>query len=213
MVGNKSRSLLLSRPLFALTYPLFVPIFSGTVRAICRPKVHQRVVYNGHKRLHALKFQSIVAANGLIANLFGPIEGRRHDAYLLSESKVLEKMEQLLDDRGRPLCIYGDPAYPLRPQLMGPFKGSTLSTEEQLFNKRMSACRISVEWVFGQLLQTFAFVDYKKNQKLFLQPVAKYFKVAALLTNCHTCLYGSTTATYFNVTPPTIDEYLVRRLN
>ncbi|KAK3705284.1 hypothetical protein QZH41_008168, partial [Actinostola sp. cb2023] len=45
----------------------------GTVRPICRPGENQRVVYNGHKRVHGLKFQSVVAPNGLIANLFGPI--------------------------------------------------------------------------------------------------------------------------------------------
>lgn len=31
----------------------------GTVRPICRPGELQRTVYNGHKRVHALKFQSI----------------------------------------------------------------------------------------------------------------------------------------------------------
>ena len=46
----------------------------GTVRAICRPKVNQRAVCNGHKRVHTLKFQSVVAPNGLIGNLFGPVE-------------------------------------------------------------------------------------------------------------------------------------------
>ena len=45
----------------------------GTVRPICRPGEQQRVMYNGHKRLHGLKFQSVVAPNGLIANLFGPV--------------------------------------------------------------------------------------------------------------------------------------------
>ena len=45
----------------------------GTVRPICRPGEHQRVVYNGHKRVHAIKFQSVVAPNGLVANLYGPI--------------------------------------------------------------------------------------------------------------------------------------------
>ena len=30
----------------------------GTVRSICRPQEMQRVVYNGHKRVHAIKFQS-----------------------------------------------------------------------------------------------------------------------------------------------------------
>ena len=42
----------------------------GRVRPICRPGENQRVMYNGHKRLHALKFQSVVAVNGLIANLY-----------------------------------------------------------------------------------------------------------------------------------------------
>ena len=45
----------------------------GTVRPICRPLQNQRIVYNGHKRVHALKFQSIVTPNGLIANLYGPV--------------------------------------------------------------------------------------------------------------------------------------------
>ena len=38
----------------------------GTVRPICRPGRNQRVVYNGHKRVHALKFQAVAAPNGLI---------------------------------------------------------------------------------------------------------------------------------------------------
>ena len=45
----------------------------GTVRPICRPLQNQRIFYNGHKRVHALKFQSIVTPNGLIANLYGPV--------------------------------------------------------------------------------------------------------------------------------------------
>ena len=32
----------------------------GTVRPISRPGQNQQVVYNGHKRVHALKFQSVV---------------------------------------------------------------------------------------------------------------------------------------------------------
>ena len=46
-----------------------------TVRPICRPGENQRVVYNGHKRVHrrhSLKFQSVVLPNGLIGNLAGP---------------------------------------------------------------------------------------------------------------------------------------------
>ena len=61
----------------------------GTVRPICRPKEHQRAVYNGHKRAHAIKVQSVVAPNGLTASLFGPVEGRRHDNRILAMSRAL----------------------------------------------------------------------------------------------------------------------------
>ena len=37
----------------------------GTVRPICRPQQNQKLVFNGHKRVHGLKFQSIVIPNGL----------------------------------------------------------------------------------------------------------------------------------------------------
>ena len=45
----------------------------GTVRPIARPNQHQRIVYNGHKRVHSLKFQSVALPNGLIGNMFGPV--------------------------------------------------------------------------------------------------------------------------------------------
>ena len=31
----------------------------GTVRPVCRPGVNQTVIYNGHKRVHSIKFQSV----------------------------------------------------------------------------------------------------------------------------------------------------------
>ena len=55
------------------TLPNCWGFIDGTVGAICRPEKNQRTVYNGQKRFHALKYQSVVAANGLIANLYGPI--------------------------------------------------------------------------------------------------------------------------------------------
>ena len=50
-----------------------IGFIDGTVRPICRPGEFQRVVYNGHKRVHALKFQSFTLPNGMIANMYGPV--------------------------------------------------------------------------------------------------------------------------------------------
>lgn len=101
----------------------------GTVRKIARPKYHQRVMYNGHKRVHAIKFQSIVLLNGLIGNLSGPYEGKRHDCTMLQESRVLPNLRQVAFHNGVPLCLYGDPAYPLAVHLQGPFREPALTPE------------------------------------------------------------------------------------
>ena len=46
---------------------------SEAVRPISRPEKGQRIVYNGQKRGHALKFQSLSLPNGLIGNLYGAV--------------------------------------------------------------------------------------------------------------------------------------------
>ena len=98
----------------------FVP---ATVRPMCRPGENQRTVYKGHKKIHAIKFQSVVAPNGLIANSFGTEESRRPDSGMLGDSGLLRKLQQHAYGPNRNiLCIYGDPVYPLRQQLMGPSK-------------------------------------------------------------------------------------------
>jgi len=147
--------------------------------------------------------------NGLIGNLFGPMNGRRHDAALLAESGILQECEARMNTTdGQPMYLYGDPAYPLRPHLMVPYKGN-LTAAQQQFNSSMSRVRETVEWGFGKTLSNFAFVDFKKNLKRGLQPVGLYYRVSVILANCHTCLYGSETSDYFNCPPCSLEEYLM----
>ena len=179
----------------------------GTVRPVCRPQTNQRVLYNGHKRVHAIKFQSVVAPNGMIANLYGPVEGKRHDSGMLVMSGLFPLLQMNSQKpNGDPLCIYGDPAYPLRNHLQGPFKGN-LNQIQKDYNKAMSQVRVSVEWVFGDIANYFAFLDFKKNLKIQLNAVGKMYIVCALLTNAHTCLYKSMTSSYFECDPPLLEEY------
>ena len=107
----------------------------GTVRPVSRPGKNQRVLYNGHKRVHAVKFQSIAAPNGLIANFYGPVEGKRHDSAMLAMSGILNQMQQYsVNLEGEILCVYGDPAYPLRPHLQAPYKGAGLAPDQLSWN-------------------------------------------------------------------------------
>ena len=180
----------------------------GTVRPICRPGTLQRTLYNGHKRVHAIKFQSVVAPNGLIANLYGPVEGRRHDSGMLADSGLLPQLRLYSrTPAGDPLCIYGDMGYPLRTQLQTPFRALRLTPLQQIFNTSMSSMRTSVEWVFGDIVNYFSFMDFRKNLKIGLSAIGKMYIVCALLTNARTCFYSSTTSNFFNLPPPSIHEY------
>ena len=182
------------------------------MRSIARPDKNQRTVYNGHKRVHALKFQSIALPNGLSGNLFGPVEGCRHDAAMLRESQLLNLLERFAHTQaGDVLCLYGDPAYPLRPQLIGPYREGDfplITDEMKLFNKAMSRVHISVDWLFGDVANYFKFIDYKKNLKIGMSAVGKQYIVSALFRNIITCLYGNTTCKYFELDPPTLHDYL-----
>ena len=140
--------------------------------------------------------------------MYGPVSGRRHDAYMLRVSGLQSKLATITKPDGSPYIVYGDPAYGLSRTILAPFRGSHLTSQEQDFNRAMSQVRISVEWTFGKIVTYFSYLDFKKSNKVLLQPVGKYYLVAAILTNCHTCLYGSQTSTYFNVDPPCLETYL-----
>ena len=123
--------------------------------------------------MHAIKFQSVVTPNGLIANLFGQVEGSKHDSGILAMSGLLNQLEQhSFTPDGQPLSIYGDPAYPHRVFLQCPFaRRPDLTVQEQAFKKSMSRVRVSVEWVFEDIVNYFKFTDFKKDLKIFLSAV------------------------------------------
>ena len=160
----------------------------GAVRPICRPGKNQRVVYNGHKRIHAPKFQSVVIPNGLIANLYGPVKGRQHNSAFLAMSGLLPQLEQRsFGPGGGTLWLYGVPTYPHRVHLQRPY--------------------VSVEWLFGDIINYFKFTDFKKNLKTGLSSVGKMYSVCALLQIALTCLRSSNTAKYFKLHPPALNDY------
>ena len=137
----------------------------GTVRQISRPKYHQRIMYNGHKSVHSIKFKSVLLLNGLIGNLAGPFEGKRHDSTMLQESGFLTTLQQIAFYNNHPLCIHGDPAYPLGIHLQAPFRDRELTPQMEEFNRAMCQVRVSVEWMFGNITKYFSFVDFKRQMK------------------------------------------------
>ncbi|KDQ52991.1 hypothetical protein JAAARDRAFT_61568 [Jaapia argillacea MUCL 33604] len=82
-----------------------------------------------------------------------------------------------------------------------------LTRDEQEFNNLMSKYRECVEWLFGKVVNYWCFVDLCSHLKLHLSPIGKYYLIAVLLMNAHTCLHGSQTSHYFDCPPLSLEEY------
>ena len=104
-------------------------LIDGTVRPCCRPKVNHRILYNGHGRLHALKYQSVATQRGMIANLFGPVEGKRHDCAVLAMSGLLQTLQRNSHGPNGELLR-------IRRNLLVPYNGAQLTQEQMNFNRQ-----------------------------------------------------------------------------
>jgi nuclease HARBI1 len=169
----------------------------GTLRKTCRPVRFQKVTYSGHKRNHGIKFQSVATPDGLIALLFGPMEGSRHDSMMLTESRLLRHLEELMPEGTELFSIYGDPAYPISPHLLSGFKNVPPGSVQQQWNTQMSKGRQMVEWEFKEVATKWSYVDFEKNMKIFKCPIAQYYTVAVFFTNLCCCCYGNQSSKYF----------------
>ena len=170
----------------------------GTVRPISRPRIHQRIVYNGHKRQHALKYQSITTPNGMIANLYGPIEGKRHDAKMMRISGLMPIIENypLGLQHERP-CINGDPAYSLKKQPSRGFLKKRCSENMQLIYRRtpMPKCYLQLYWNLTSVWVfscKFAAYFQKTFSKEHLWMAASAFRVFLTSTIQGNTLYRAT---------------------
>lgn len=187
-------------------------IIDATFDPIARPTDDQRVNYSGYLKGHANKYQGVETPDGHLTLCGGPIEGRRADGALLRFTKLPEAAAEWAHGYGgRQLFIYGDPAYGETDTVVsGLKKVEQLSAEEQGFNTEMSKIRQCVEWSFGKVFNYWSFLNYPDNLKSHLSPVSKYFLVAVLLTNAHTSIYGSQTSQFFNLPPPTLEQYFTK---
>ena len=92
-----------------------------------------------------------------------------HDARMLDTSGLYVDLAQFaFSPAGQEMCIYGNPAYPLRTHLRCPFRHEVLTRQMEEINASTSSVRTSVEWLFRHLINYFKFLDYKKISKLAL---------------------------------------------
>ena len=170
----------------------------------------QRAWYNGWKKLHGLKWQTIDLPNGMNFKVDGPFSVRNNDLTTLYVSDILAKLDALLIIFQLQFYrIYGDSAYvvidegPLSARHQDPSTARLV-----LENKTMSSCRETIEWDYGDIGRYFKLLDYKHVLQLRRMPVAKICICAMILRNALVTMNGNNTAEYFSCAPPTFEEWV-----
>lgn len=111
-----------------------VAFINKTVIVIARlgcEGINERVVYNGHKRNHALKFQVITASDIICLHLFGPEVGRRYDMYLYATSGVDAILQENIKIENKQYVGYRDSGYIRKINLEIAFEGPHLDEEQK----------------------------------------------------------------------------------
>ena len=144
----------------------------------------------------------------------GPEPGHFTDVMFWRDCHIKLQLEVIMQQRVVAekvrLKLYADKIYNNGPLITAAFsrRHGVVQPWQTSQNSIMSRIRIAVEWSFGKIITQNAFLDFWKNQKIQMSPLAKYYHVATLLTNMHTCLYGAEHCNYFEILPPTLDEYM-----
>ncbi len=187
--------------------PGFWGAIDGTVRPIAMPDKGEKFTYNGHKRLHALKWQFISTPDGLIF-LNGPYDGNRHDARMVIESLLVQWAEvNAKGEDGKQRYLYGNQAYGTSAAIISPFRGNLIDSRQEAFNRIMSKYRTTREWSIGMVSMQWRRLRDKQWQRMGLIQVGKDFAVSTILWNSRTCLVGNQISISMGCNPPTIEEY------
>ena len=120
----------------------------GTIRSTARPLYDQRSIYSCFKKCHGEKFQSVTVPEGFIACLQGPWPSKTHDAHMLCDSGLIEKLEAYMPANGNGVvyAMYGDLAYAQSIYVLSGFRKPPTGSNKALFKRHMSYVRITVEW-------------------------------------------------------------------
>ena len=103
--------------------------------------------------------------------------------------------------------MYASKGYVNMTHLVAAYHGVHLTPPQIEINGILSLDKVSTEWCFGKITESQKYIDFPRSQQMQLQPVAKYYRLSALLMNANTCLYGSQTSLLFGLQAPTLGEY------
>lgn len=90
-------------------------------------------------------------------------------------------------------------------------QGTNLSAHQVAFHEAISFAPVTAECIFKEFKLYFTTVDYTQKMKVFESPVESLYLAAMLPSNMRNCIYCNQVASYFNCTPPILEDDLVHK--
>ncbi len=170
----------------------------------------QEAFYTGWKKLNGMKYQTVNLPNGMIMHAYGGVSIRHNDSWSLRMSDINGIVSRAQEGSPVQYIMYGDSAYTWMSHLKSRYVaalGDNLTQRERDEDIAMSSVRESIEWDYGRIKSLWKTIDYKKMLRIGDGLVSDIFITAMLFPNAHCTMNGSQTTSYFNLMPPTLEEW------
>jgi hypothetical protein len=170
----------------------------------------QQAWYNGWKKIHGLKWQTIDLPNGMNFHVYDPISVRRNDLTPARWLRFNAKLDQLQANDEYKYVVYGDSAYLLVSyDFIKARHNNVINTPHQVLeNGALSFCKETIEWDYDDIGRYWAFLDYKHVLEMRAMPVGQICLTAMILRNAHAAMNECNTSESFMCIPPSFEEWI-----